>query len=244
MDIPNIYDLTFFNFVNIDKQITILPHTFIDTHLTGKYLTHISPHEHYSECGCPSLNVLRIDNIEQFNTIEMINAHFGDAKIVFRYIKKRNDSVHDSEHDDDQASIILRHNIPSRMMILRRDWMKEVVLTPCHLATQFMFFSNNMIEPIMYSDITQMRYIKTYIHNTLNPNLKFVYMIYYLNNIILIYNSHAVIRDEIHIVNQWNKKTKMFEVHNRIRANITVNIDFEQIIGKYKYSLFLSCENS
>jgi hypothetical protein len=104
----------------------------------------------------------------------------------------------------------------------------------------FMLFSNDIIEPVPYFDITKMKYIKQYIVDVMK-NTKLVYMIYKYHNMIFIYNSHIIYNDMKQVFTYWDDKLKKFYCDFNIIPPALFSycreIDFASIIGDYKNTL-------
>lgn len=104
----------------------------------------------------------------------------------------------------------------------------------------FILFSNDMIDPVPYFDITKMKYIKQCILDVM-VNCKLVYIVYKSYNMIFIYNSHIIYNDTKLVFTSWNDKHKKFNCNfNIIPPELYLKcseIDFAPIISDYKYGL-------
>lgn len=112
-----------------------------------------------------------------------------------------------------------------------------------NMQMPFMFFSNDIIEPILSFDMTKMKYIKKYIVNVQDTKYKIVYMIYKFHNMVFIYISHIIDFITEYTVAEWDKTRKKFnydKLSKKMLQEIYNNsemIDFRPVIGDYKHVL-------
>lgn len=244
--IPDIYDLTQFNkkthniVINLRYnesaghiEITQDGHTIIDTNfvrgrdkifyniknskLIMNYIVNLKMAGFYESISEIS-GRLYWQNI---NTDSNWNIHFNDTVDVYFY----------------------KPNLPPFYEACIRDNIKIYPFVCCgyYCKVPFIIFSDDIIEPVPYFDITKMKYIKKYIHNIPDTELSLVYMIYKFHNMVFIYNSHIIENDRMEVFTYWDKEYKCFNCNfDNVPDDLYFHcgdVDFKHIIGEFKHTL-------
>ncbi len=243
MSIPNIYDLTNFNkkthniIVNIRYnesenhiEITHDGITLTDTNFTGK--NRIFYYDINNSSVCMDLLKQKMSGFYQ---------KIDDRFDTIRWTSINCDCIINVDYNVD--IYFYKKNIPPFYEILNRDNIKIYPFVCCgyYCKVPFIIFSDDIIEPVQYFDITKMKYLKKYIYNIPDSGFQLVYMIYKFHNMIFIYNSHIIENDRKERFTYWDEKEKCFHCDfDSVPHDVYFyceDIDFTPVIGKYNYTL-------
>jgi len=135
-------------------------------------------------------------------------------------------------------------NIPPKYTICILDcikWCPFLSNEGYYYKVPFIIFSDDIIEPVPYFDITKMKYINKYTHNVPDSGFKLVYMIYKFYNMIFIFNSHIIENDRMEKFTFWDKEHKCFNCNFDIVPEslyFDCNcVNFKPVIGEFKNTL-------
>jgi hypothetical protein len=242
MDLPDIYDLLHFN-KKTHNIVVSIKYNMIYNHLEITYDgVSIITNEFYLD---EKYNAINYDFKKSSIIIDLIHKNF-----VGLYRDYRSSSVWKNIYDYDTAMLSSHEiNIYFHKTTIPPFFLSSISSYSCitpfsqfviNYSRPFIIFSNDIIEPVPYFDITKMKYIKQYIVDVM-VNCKLVYIVYKLYNIIFTYNSHIIYNDIKLVFTSWNDKQKKFYCDFNIVPQELYEswreIDFAPIVGDYKNTL-------